>query len=305
MTEQTSIIPLAVPQTIINLVLDAMQSQHSKRAYQKALEDFLAWYNEQGKPGLSKATVQRYRAVLEASGLSTSSVNLKLSAIRKLASEASDNGLLDQPVANGISKVRGVKTSGVRLGHWLSKEQATELINAPDVTTLKGLRDRAILACLIGSGLRRQEMTNLTVEQIQKLENRWLFLDITGKGNKIRSVPIPGWVKTAIDQWIEQAGITTNNVFCSLTKWGTVRKSGKLTPQAIMLIVNSYSSKIGHPIAPHDLRRTFAKLSYKGGSGLDQIQLSLGHASLKTTEKYLGVSQSLTDAPCDHLDLQI
>lgn len=79
-----------------------------------------------------------------------------------------------------------------------------------------------------------------------------------------------------------------------------------ITPQAIRDIVNSYALKLENQgIAPHDLRRTFAKLAHKGGSPIDQIQLSLGHDSIQTTEKYLGVEQDLTDAPCDHLGLRI
>ncbi len=78
------------------------------------------------------------------------------------------------------------------------------------------------------------------------------------------------------------------------------------TPQAIRNIVVSYAGKLENQgIAPHDLRRTFAKLAHKGGSPIDQIQLSLGHDSIQTTEKYLGVEQDLTDAPCDHLGLRI
>jgi integrase/recombinase XerD len=80
--------------------------------------------------------------VLEESGLSPSAVNLRLSAIRKLAAEAADNGLVDQALANGIKAVKGVKTAGVRAGNWLTREQAQTLINAPDVETLKGLHDR-------------------------------------------------------------------------------------------------------------------------------------------------------------------
>ena len=71
-------------------------------------------------------------------------------------------------------------------------------------------------------------------------------------------------------------------------------------------MVQHFGSGIGVPkLAPHDLRRTFAKLAHKGKSGLEQIQLSLGHASIMTTERYLGVRQDLTDAPCDHLGLTV
>ena len=79
-----------------------------------------------------------------------------------------------------------------------------------------------------------------------------------------------------------------------------------MTEQAIYNVVLCYADKVRvGKIAPHDLRRTFAKLAHKGGSGLDQIQLSLGHGSIQTTERYLGVEQDLTNAPCDHLGLRL
>ena len=80
----------------------------------------------------------------------------------------------------------------------------------------------------------------------------------------------------------------------------------RITPRGISPVVQRFGAEIGVPkLAPHDLRRTFAKLAHKGKAGLEQIQLSLGHASLTTTERYLGVRQDLTDAPCDHLGLTI
>jgi integrase len=121
----------------------------------------------------------------------------------------------------------------------------------------------------------------------------------------VRSVPIPSWVKLAIDEWTQAAGLSHGLVFQYVHKGGYI-KHESMTPQAIRDIVKHYGAAIGLPeLAVHDLRRTFAKLAHKGGSGLDQIQLSLGHASIKTTERYLGVSQNLTDVPCDHLGLAL
>ncbi len=79
-----------------------------------------------------------------------------------------------------------------------------------------------------------------------------------------------------------------------------------MTAQSVFETVKMYAERIGmKSIAPHDLRRTFAKLAHKGRAALEQIQLSLGHASIQTTERYLGVQQDLTDAPCDHLGLKL
>jgi len=291
-------------QAIISIVLDGLTSGHSKRAYQRALDDFMAWYLEQGKPGLTKATVQRYKVFLQGQEFSPSTINQRISAIRKLAQEAADNGLIEQTYANSIGKVKGVKMQGVRSGNWLTREQAQALINAPDTTTLKGLRDRAILALMVGCGLRRSEVASLTFEHIQQREGRWVIVDLVGKGNRVRTVPMPSWAKTALDEWTETARFSDGFVFRSINK-GDAISGESITPQGIRDVVVSCSEQIGFPVAAHDLRRTFAKLAHKGGAGLDQIQLSLGHASIQTTERYLGVEQNLTDAPCDKLGITI
>ncbi len=304
MTTETALTLQDDAQRIIQMVLDGLTSEHSKRAYGKALQDFMTWYQQQGKPGLSKATVQAYKVILQESGISPATVNQRMSAIRKLAQEAADNGVLDQTMANGIARVKGVKQQGVRTGNWLDRDQAQELINSPDVTTLKGMRDRAILAVMVGAGLRRSEVAALRVEHIQQREGRWVILDIVGKGNRVRSVPIPAWSKSAIDAWCQAADIQDGQLFRRVNKGDKLAGSG-MTTQAVRDVVIEYSGRLGYQVAAHDLRRTFAKLAHKGGSGLDQIQLSLGHASIKTTEKYLGVSQDLHDAPCDRLGLKV
>lgn len=291
-------------QAIVNLVLDGLNSEHSKRAYDKALADFLNWYNEQGKPGLTKATVQRYKTILQESGLSASTVNQRMSAIRKLAQEAADNGLLDETLANGIARVKGVKSAGVRTGNWLTRDQAQAMIDAPDCKTLKGLRDRAILAVLIGCGLRRSEAAALAFDHVQQREGRWVIVDLVGKGNRVRTVPMPSWAKAAVDAWTEAAGISEGCIFRRFRK-GNRLDGDSMTPQAIYDVVRGYADRCGLDLSAHDTRRTFAKLAHRGGAGLDQIQLSLGHASIKTTERYLGIEQDLTDAPCDYLGLRL
>lgn len=289
---------------IKKLVTDGLTSELSRVMYGKAIDDFLAWYMEQGNPGLTKAIVQTYKIHLQGLGLAPSSINQKMSAIRRLAAEAADNGLIDQGLASGIAKVKGIKTSGVRTGSWLTNDQAQRLIISPDTTTLKGLRDRAILAIMIGGGLRRSEVAALTFDHIQQREGRWVIVDMIGKGKRIRTVPIPSWTKQAIDEWQKTANISGGYVFRSINR-GDNLSGESMTSQAVQDVVKHYAEKCGYSIAAHDLRRTFAKLARKGGADLMQIQLSLGHASVKTTERYLGESQDLTSAPCDVLRLHL
>jgi integrase len=288
-----------IPTKIYQAVLNTVDSGETKRAYNRALTDFDTWRLFRGR-AFNRAVVQEYKAELMASGMGAVNISQRLTAIRKLAQEAADNGDLDQAIAGGIQRVKGIRREGKRLGNWLTKDQAQALINTPDITTLKGLRDRAILAVLIGCGLRREEASSLTCAHIQQREGRWVIVDLTGKRNKVRSVPMPCWTKAAIDAWTEAAGITDGYIFRAVRK-GSFLAGESMTAQGIYNMVRGYLPGI----ACHDLRRSFAKLAHKGGAALEQIQLSLGHASIKTTEVYLGVSQNLTDAPCDRLGLSL
>jgi site-specific recombinase XerD len=288
------------------LVLDSVPSPHSRRAYDRSLNNFLGWYVTAGSgQGFTKATVQRYARHLEEQGLAASTRNVRLTAVRRLAAEAADNGLVEPALAAAIGRVKGAKQQGTRSGNWLTVEQAEQLINTPDTTTLKGKRDRALLAVLIGCGLRRSEVSDLTCEHIQQRDGRWAIVDLHGKGNRLRTVPMPSWTKVAIDQWAEAAGLTTGRVFRAMNNRHQLT-GAVLLPQNIMEAVVKYGKRIGvAKLAPHDLRRTFAKLAHKGHAALEQIQLSLGHASIVTTERYLGVRQDLHDAPCDRLGIRL
>lgn len=295
----------AAAEIAIQTVLDGVDSPHSRRAYERHLRDFMAWHRSTGQGPINKALVQRYAAGMREAGVSPATINQKLSAIRKLAIEAADNGALDSQIANGIKAVKGVRREGTRTGNWLAKQQAQKMLTAPDTRTLKGLRDRAIFALLIGCGLRRAEAVNLTFKHIQQRDGRWVLVDLIGKRNKVRSVPMPAWTKQAIDEYASLADIGEEIVFRPINRGGHMTRE-RMTEQAIYNIVVAYAEALGFgKLAPHDLRRTFAKLAHQGGSTLDQIQLSLGHGSIQTTERYLGVEQDLTDAPCDHLGLRL
>jgi integrase len=205
---------------LISLVLNAVTSANSRRAYAAGLRQFFSWTRTQPPRPFSKALVQEYRTWLNGQKLSPATVNLRLSPIRKLAQEMVDNGLLDAALARGIENVPGVKQAGIRVGNWLIREQASELLNAPDPETLGGLRDRAILALLVGCGLRRAEILSLEVNQIQQREGRWVIPDLVGKGKRRRTVRVPAWVKVRIEEWVLEADIYKGRLFRPVTKGG-------------------------------------------------------------------------------------
>jgi integrase len=110
--------------------------------------------------------------------------------------------------AANLSDVPNVRQKGTRLGNWLTREQARELLAVPDRSTLKGKRDYVIIALLVGCALRRQEPATLKIEDIQLREGRWVIIDLRGKGGRIRTVAVPFWVKQGIEAWMAAAKMT-------------------------------------------------------------------------------------------------
>jgi site-specific recombinase XerD len=172
------------------------------------------------------------------------------------------------------------------------------------LSSLRGKRDRAILALLIGCGLRRAELVGLETENFQIREQHCVIADLIGKGKHIRTVPVPRWAKRAVDEWTIAAGINTGAIFRRVSRldkiWGD-----SITPKAIWHVVKAAAKRADiKNLAPHDLRRTCARLCHLAGGELEQIQFLLGHASVQTTERYLGCKQKLSQAVNDNLGLE-
>jgi integrase len=287
------------------LVLDSVSSPITRRVYNLALDEFIEWFGFEPRPGFTKATVNAWRGALEGRGLGSVSINVRITAVRKLAVEAADNGLMAPELAAGITRVKGAKSKGVRVGNWLSLRQAQALLNAPDAATKKGLRDRAMLAILLGCGLRRAEVAALTLGHIQQRDNRWCIVDLVGKHGRVRTIPMPTWVKGAIDAWTAAAGFSEGPVLRRINRGDRVQAAG-MSEKVVWQLLQQYAAAAGLPgIAPHDLRRTCAKLCRAAGGELEQIQLLLGHQSVQTTERYLGTKQDLVHAPNDGIKRRV
>src|SRR5208283_1677752 len=146
---------IVVPQTnqwqkLKSLVLNSVSSPITRRVYNLGLDEFFAWLSvQEPRPGFTKATVSAWRVALEARGLGAVSINVRITAVRKLAVEAADNGLLAPELADGITRVKGVASTGVRLGNSLSLRQAQARLNAPDIATMKGLSPKKTVDVII------------------------------------------------------------------------------------------------------------------------------------------------------------
>jgi integrase len=294
----SSSLPIALPRQIQDsvaslqsLLCNSLVSIHSKRAYLKAFENFVELSEESNRP-VSRALMMEYRAAMINQGLSASTINVRLSGVRKLIREARDNGLLDPTQAERITSVVGVPVHGKRLGNWLTEQQTRELLAVPDRTRLKGKRDFAILSVLACCALRRDELATLDMKRLQLREGRC-----------IRTVPLPISAKDAIDSWTSATNIISGPVFRRLSKSGRVLV-GKLSGWAIWDMVKTSAHVIGvENFGAHDLRRTCARLCRQKGGELEQIQFLLGHESIETTERYLGSRQEIAVAVNDGLGL--
>ena len=285
-------------------VLDSLRSPESKRGYRHAIDEFIQWYCSEPRLSFNRVVVTRYRIFLENRQLAGGTINGRLAAVRRLAYEAADAGLLSPELAAGIRRVKGAKKLGVRLGNWLTAEEARRLWQSPDADTLKGKRDRAILAVLLGCGLRRRELADLDFRHLQQREEHWAIVDLVGKGGHIRTVPVPDWVKTTIDEWLAAAAISAGRLFRCVCRAGKHWGDG-VTERLVWHVVKQYARKLGlAQVAPHDLRRSCAKLCHASGGELDQIQFLLGHVSVQTTERYLGCKQRIRGAVNDCIGIE-
>src|SRR6516165_3684426 len=202
-------------------VLNSLGSPASRRVYEYAIDQFIAWYCSEPRLAFNRIVVVRYRLHLESRHLAANTINQQLAAVRRLAHEAADAGLLSPELAAGISRVKGVKQLGFRSGNWL-----------------------------------------------------------------------------------RAAGVNQGKIFRAVARLGKVWGRG-ISQNVVWYVVRTCCQRAGlEHIAPHDLRRTCAKLCHDRGGELEQIQFLLGHASVQTTERYLGCKQDLGHPVNDLFDLR-
>jgi integrase len=260
-----------------NAVLHSLAAASSQESYGYAIDEFIGWYCSEPRLAFNRTVVLRYRLFLEQKNLAPSTINVRLAAVRRLAYEASDTGLLSPELAAGIRRVKGAKRLGFRVGNWLTVDQSRALLGEPS-NSLRGKRDRAILALLVGCGLRRAELVGLGTEDLQVREELWVIADLIGKGKHIRTVPVPVWAKRAVDEWIMAAGINSGAIFRRVSRLGKIW-GDSITPEAIWHVVKAAAKRAGiKDLAPHDLRRTCARLCHLAGGELEQIQFLLGQS---------------------------
>jgi site-specific recombinase XerD len=178
-------------------VLNSLSSPNSRRNYKFDMEQFINWYCSEPRLALNRVVVLRFRLHLKSLGLPAGTINQRLAAVRRLADEAADSGLLSPELAAGIRRVKGVKQLGSRAGNWLNRSEAELLLEKSNEESLRSMRDLAIIAILLGCGLRRAELASLRKDDVQVRQGHWAIVDLVGKGNHLRTVPMPIWATSS------------------------------------------------------------------------------------------------------------
>jgi integrase/recombinase XerD len=176
---------------LADLAVMSLGSPASRRNYSRYLRLFLG-----SGLSLDRSGVQAWLISLKRQRAGPVTINVALAAVRLLAREANARGLLSDVDLGALERIRGVKRSGERLGNWLELGAVEMLLGAA-----QGARNKALIACMVGCGLRRAEVCALEWEQWQQRGGRWVVCDVKGKGGRVRSVPAPDWVAEYMNAW--------------------------------------------------------------------------------------------------------
>lgn len=244
-------------------------------------EDLVAWVQAQAQAGHAAATLAR-----------------RVSALRQLTAHLARTGLLAEDVAARLES----PTLPKRLPEALTLAEVIRLLEAPDVTTPQGLRDRAILEFLYGSGLRVSELCAL--ELMDLIEPERMVYVRQGKGGKDRHVPYGMAAAEALRQYLSERGRprlvrekTGSAVFLS-------NRGVAISRKTVWLMVRTQARQVGieREVKPHQLRHSFATHLLMGGADLRAVQEMLGHASLDTTQIYtrLDIAYLAEEHPSTH-----
>jgi site-specific recombinase XerD len=228
--------------------------------------------------------------------------NQRLAAIKKLANTAFTAGIIHQEDYFWITQIKKRRRTKIEASRWLSQSQVTRLMN--DLYSLDStpsdLRNGALIAVLLGCGLRRAEVARARVGNLSLREDRHVLTNLTTKGGKVRTIGIPSWAWMFLDRWLHSLDKANRGkeslLFPRLDRGLTARATRPMSGYAILLIVRDCGALIDlDDLSPHDLRRTYAQLALKNGADIMMVQEGLGHGDLKTTQLYLRTMADFTD----------
>ena len=288
-----------------------IRNERTRRAYQQDVRDFTAFVGIERPEEfriVTRAHLIAWRKELERRELAPASIRRKLAALSSLFDYLCEqNAVLLNPV-DGVKRPKANNNEGLTPA--LGNAQARALLNAPPADTLKGKRDRAVLATLLYHGLRREELCKLRVRDVQQREGV-LHLRIEGKGDKIRFVPVAAKAARLIQEYLEAAGHGGDLVgplFRPVKNNSTGTLAKPLNPASVYQeIVRRYGKQVGinadvHGFCVHSLRATAATNALEHNADIAKVQEWLGHANVSTTRLYDKRKNRPEDSPTFRVD---
>lgn len=283
----------AAPDPSIDLFIEALWledglSRNTLSAYRRDLTAFDAWLRCDQRPGLAQvgsADIESWFAAVHADTKATTA-NRRLATLRRYYQWALRTHLTDQDPCLSLKSAK----QPARLPKTLSEAQVQALLEAPDLSTDRGVRDRAMLETLYATGLRVSELTGLKSLDVSLGEG--VVRVIMGKGGKDRLVPLGAEAAFRIDTYLAGArqGLLAGQVSDALF---VTSRGEAMTRQGFWLIVKKTARKAGivAPLSPHVLRHAFATHLLNHGADLRVVQMLLGHADISTTQIYTHVAR--------------
>lgn len=269
------------------LSLQSSRSRQTMHSFLNIVAKLLGSHDLKSCPWhlLKRQHIQAILDQLLAAGRSPATVNTYLAALKGVALESWAMGLIDTDTFQHIRQVKSIRGSRVTKGRALRNNEIKKLFTTIEQdSSPKGIRDDAIVAVLLGCGLRRAELVALDLVHIDQVEQ--LFI-VTGKGNKQRKAFIPDQVWEKLLFWIQQVrGEYPGPLFTRIRRFDDVTLN-RLSDQAVYHILKLRQDESGiAPFAPHDLRRTFASMMLENGEDIVTVKDAMGHASITTTQRY-------------------
>lgn len=256
--------------------------------YDQVIEDFIRYAGEHLSEFGNSFSVafSSYLNHLRDRGYALGSLTSKRVQLRRFFEWGSRVGWISMTTYHEVCQIKLPRAQGRRAGNWLTFEQMQALLNTPDMATLTGRRDKAMLALMLGCALRRSEVVRLTWGHLVRYGESWVIKNMDRKHHRTQDyIPVPAWVIKVLEQYSPRKG-EKDRVVVSYDKHGNARNS--ITTDAVWRTVRAYAEKLGlGNITPHDLRRSWAREAKNKGLDISQIQLALGHESVATTEKYI------------------
>lgn len=291
---------------------------HTQRAYQRSIREYLAEVNlidkelidltcldvAMAQASLGPAYLKVWLGKRKAAGRGKSTIEGAKSAVVWLAQLLADAGCADYALPGGLSRVKPPRAEvGQRKGTWLTLDEVRQLLRVVNSVSAmrRNVRDVAMVTLMVTCGLRSGEIAAATWGDLSR-EGYNAVLKVHGKGSKLRIVKLPALTTDTIEAWRVRCPATgqCNPMFPTLRKRGGEVVDAPLTTHALAGTIRRFARKAGMPnIAPHDLRRTFARGAYESGASLELIRQTLGHANVATTEKYINCRLELDRAATD------